>query len=150
MDTPAEKLALLVTLTEEDWAKPLEDLGKGEEVEKEMTLEEEMEVDPSPLKARNTPMSLRKAKPLMTQESVYDIDDTQGKGRSRETRDYYHSQDDGKVKDASQEKVPVNPTTRTWTVAAAGLNKENTITKQLKLNPQTHLPSHCRRQGLER
>ena len=42
MDTSIEKRAPLATLMEEDWAKPLEDLGKGKEVEKELTLEEEL------------------------------------------------------------------------------------------------------------
>jgi len=58
----------------EDWAEPLEDLGKGKEAAMEMRLEGElgtsMEVDPDPLKARNMPMSLRRVKPSTTKKAA--------------------------------------------------------------------------------
>ena len=116
MDMPIEKRPPLATLMEEDWAKPLEDLGKGKEVDKELTLEEElgilMEVDPDPpLKVRNTPTSPRKAKPSTTKKTTA-------------------ASAILKTKAKVEEKVSVKPTTRTRTATAAGLDKENTVTKR--------------------
>ena len=142
MDTSAERRAPLATLMEEDWAKPLEDLGKGKGVEKELTLEEElgisMEVDPDPpLKARNTPMSPRKAKPPMTKKATTTSATLKSKAKVEVKRPATTTtvRDKGKARDATQEKVPVKPTTRTRTAAAAGLDKENNTTKRQKLNP---------------
>ena len=143
MDTSAERRAPLATLMEEDWAKPLEDLGKGKE--KEMTLEEElgisMEVDPDPpLKARNTPTSPRKAKPSTTKKAAAATSATlkaKPKVEVKKPPTTATTRDKGKTKDAPQEKVPAKPTTRTRTAMAAGLDKENTITKRQKLNPPT-------------
>jgi len=144
MDTSAERRAPLATLMEEDWAKPLEDLGKGKGVEKEMTLEEElgisMEVDPDPpLKARNTPMSPRKAKPTTTKKVATASATLKAKAKVevKKPAATTTTRDKGKAKDPPQEKAPVKPATRTRTAAAAGLDKENTTTKRQKLNPPT-------------
>ena len=147
MDTPVERRAPLATLMEEDWAKPLEDIGKGKEVEKELTLEEElgipMEVDPDPpLKARNTPTSPRKAKPSTAKKATTTSAalTTRAKVEVKRPGTTTIARDKGKAKDTEnkpQEKVPVRPTTRTRTAATAELDKENTITKRQKLNPPT-------------
>ena len=147
VDPSVEKRAPLATLMEEDWAKPLEDLEKGKETEKEMTLEEElgisMEVDPDPpLKARNTPMSPRKVKPTTTKKTTTTSAalKTRTKVEVKKPVTTTTARDKGKAKDTEkkpQEKIPVKPTTRTRTAAAAGLDKENTITKRQKPNPPT-------------
>jgi hypothetical protein len=147
MDTSIEKRAPLATLMEEDWAKPLEDLGKGKEVENEMTLEEElgisMEVDlDPPLKARNTPASPRKVKPSTTKKTTTTSATlkTKAKVEVRKPATTTTTRDKGKAKDMEnkpQEKAPVKPTTRTRTATAAGLDKENTTTKRQKLSAPT-------------
>ena len=147
VDDPVEKRAPLATLMEEDWAKPLEDLGKGKEMEKELTLEEElgisMEVDPDPpLKNRNTPTSPRKVKPSMTKKTATTSATlkTKPKAEVRKPATTAAARDKGKAKDTdnkAQEKVPVKPTTRTRNATTAGLDKENTIAKRQKLIPPT-------------
>jgi len=148
VDTFVEKRAPLATLMEEDWAKPLEDLGKGKEVEKEMTLEEElgisMEVDPDPpLKVKNTPMSPRKVKPSTTKKPTTASTTLKTKAKvevKKPGTTTTTARDKGKAKDAGnkpQENVLVKPTTRTRTAATAGLDKENAIAKRQKLNPPT-------------
>lgn len=142
-----EKRPPLATLMEEDWAKPLEDLGKGKEVDKELTLEEElgisMDVDPDPpLKARNTPMSPRKMKPSTTKKTTGTSATvkTKAKVEAKKPTTTATARDKGKAKDTEnklQDKVPTKPATRTRTAAAAGLDKENTVTKRQKLNPPT-------------
>lgn len=145
VDNPVEKRAPLATLMEEDWAKPLEDLGK--EMEKELTLEEElgisMEVDSDPpLKDRNTPISPRKVKPSTTKKMTTTSATlkTKPKVELRKVVATATAKDKGKAKDVEnkgQEKVPVKPTMRTRTAAAAGLDKENSIAKRQKYNPPT-------------
>ena len=144
VDNPVEKRAPLATLMEEDWAKPLEDLGK--EMERELTLEElgiSMEVDPDPpLKDRNTPTSPRKVKPSATKKTATTSATLKTKPRveARKATNAAAAKDKGKAKDIdnkAQEKAPMKPTTRTRTAAAAGLDKENTVTKKQKLPPPT-------------
>lgn len=148
VDASVEKRAPLATLMEEDWAKPLDDFGKGKEVEKEMTLEEElgisMEVDPDPpLKARNTPMSPRKVKPSMTKKPTTASATLKTKAKvevKKPGTTTTTARDKGKAKDTGskpQENVPAKPTMRTRTAAAAGLDKENTVTKRQRPNPPT-------------
>ena len=147
VDTSAEKRAPLATLMEEDWAKPLEDLGKGKEVEKEMTLEEElgisMEIDPDPpLKVKNTPTSPRKPKPSTTKKTTTTSATlrTRAKVEVKKPATTTTAREKGKAKDTENkphEKGPVKPTTRTRTAAAAGLDKENTVTKRQRLHPPT-------------
>ena len=145
VDNSAEKRAPLATLMEEDWAKPLEDLGKGKEMEKELTLEEElgipMEVDPDPpLKARNTPMSPRKVKPSTTRKAAPTSATlkTKPKVEVRKVTTMATARDKGKAKETeNKEKVPVKLTTRTRTATTAGLDKENTVAKRQKLTPPT-------------
>ena len=146
MDTSIEKRAPLATLMEEDWAKPLEDLGRGNEEEKELTLEEEsripMEVDLDPPLAGNTPVSPREGKPSTAKKTTTTsaVLKTRAKVEVKKSAIMTTASDKGKSKDTEskpQEKVPVKPTTRTRTAAAAGLDKENIITKRQKLNPLT-------------
>lgn len=144
VDNPFEKRAPLATLMEEDWAKPLEDLGK--EMERELTLEElgiSMEVDPDPpLKDKNTPTSPRKVKPSTTKKTAATSAALKAKPKAevRKTMSIVAAKDKGKAKDVenkTQEKVPVKPATRTRTATAAGLDKENTVSKKQKHNPPT-------------
>ena len=145
--TSVEKRAPLATLMEEEWARPFEDLGKGKEVDRELTLEEElgisMEVDPDPpLKVKNTPTSPRKVKPSTTKKTTTTsaMLRTKAKVEVRKPATTATARDKGKAKDTEnkpQDKVPTKPGTRTRTAAAAGLDKENTITKRQKLNPPT-------------
>ena len=147
VDTVVEKRAPLATLMEEDWAKPLEDVGKGKEVEREMTLEEElgisMDIDPDPpLKVKNTPTSPRKVKPPATKKptTVSGTLKTKAKVEAKKPATTTVAKDKGKAKvteSKPQENGPVKPTTRTRTAAAAGLDKENTTTKRQKPNPPT-------------
>ena len=147
VDTVVEKRAPLATLMEEDWAKPLEDIGKGKEVEREMTLEEElgisMEIDPDPpLKVKNTPTSPRKVRPSATKKTAMASATlkTKAKVEAKKPAPTTVVKDKGKAKAAEnkpQENGPVKPTTRTRTATAAGLDKENTITKRQKPNPPT-------------
>ena len=147
VDTSVEKRAPLATLMEEDWAKPLEDLGKGKAAEKEMTLEEElgisMEVDPDPpLKVKNTPTSPRKVKPSTTKKTTTTSASlkTKSKVEVKKPATTTAARDKGKAKvteNKPQENTLVKPTTRTRTATAAGLDKENTIAKRQKPNPPT-------------
>ena len=146
VDSSVERRAPLATLMEEDWAKPLEDLGKGKEAEREMTLEEElgisMEVDPDPpLKVKNTPMSPRKVKPPATKKTTTTSATSKAKPKveARKPATMITAKDKGKAKDTekAQEKVPTKPATRTRTATAAGLDKENTVSKRQKLDPPT-------------
>ena len=147
VDDPAERRAPLATLMEEDWAKPLEDVWKGKEIERELTLEEElgisMELDPDPpLKNRNTPTSPRKVKPANTKKMATTSATlkTKPKVEVRKAATMAAAKDKGKAKDTegkAQEKLPVRPATRTRTATTAGLDKENGIAKKQKLTPQT-------------
>jgi len=118
METSAKRRGPLATLMEEDWAKLLEDLGKGKEVAKEVTLGEElgisMEGDPDPpLKARNGPLSPRKAKPSTTKTAATTMSAThraRAKVEVKKPPTTAATRDKGKAEDTPQEKVGVKQT----------------------------------------